>query len=158
MPGERNLTATKLQLRLIFEARITRLHVGFSGYFSFNMSPIIDSACERFATSFSIVYIMKKLATLSFDVGCSFCGRGKYACGIFSAKITFAFGSCSNIPNRFSRFSRKSVSIAFSLCFCHFTFHENSRKLANRYGKSEVKTLYKLAENVVITSPDLFSH
>jgi DNA repair protein RadC len=33
-------------------------------------------------------------------------------------------------------------NIAFSLCFCHFTFHENSRKLANRYGKSKVKTLY----------------
>jgi exodeoxyribonuclease V alpha subunit len=32
--------------------------------------------------------------------------------------------------------------IAFSLCFYHFTFHENSRKLANRYGKSKVKTLY----------------
>jgi hypothetical protein len=39
-------------------------------------------------------------------------------------------------------------NIAFSLCFCHFTFHENSRKLANRYGKSEVKTLY-IAQTVV---------
>jgi SAM-dependent methyltransferase len=38
--------------------------------------------------------------------------------------------------------------IAFSLCFCHFTFHENSRKLANRYGKSKVKTLYFARKNL----------